>query len=101
MKAYLITPAERSVEPVNIDTPDDIAALIGFNSIAFEEVGAARDRLYFDEECFLRGSEGRFQVDNLIPLSGKAVLIGSANGDEPLRDVGTELKDLRSRIKYL
>jgi hypothetical protein len=57
--------------------------------------------LYFDEECFLRGTSGRFQIDNVIPVSGKALIVGTADGGSTLRDVASDIDSLRSRIKYL
>jgi hypothetical protein len=101
VKAILINPENRSVEAININGREDIAKLIGFDTIESDAVGTAGDRLYFDEECFLRGTSGRFQVDSVIPVSGKAVIVGTANGDSTLRDVATDIDSLRNRIKYL
>jgi hypothetical protein len=75
--------------------------LIGYDTIESDAVGSSGDRLYFDEECFLRGSSGRFQIDNVIPVSGRAVLAGSADDGRTLRDVATGIESLRSRLKYL
>jgi hypothetical protein len=75
--------------------------LIGYDTIESDAVGTAGDRLYFDEECFLRGSRGRFQIDSVIPVSGRAVLVGTADEGRTLRDVATDADSLRQRIKYL
>lgn len=101
MKAILINGERQSIEPIEISGRDDIAKLIGFDTIESDVVGTAGDRLYFDEECFLRGSSGRFQIDKVIPVSGKAVIVGSADAGATLRDVTTDTDSLRSRIKYL
>ena len=101
MKAFLITPENRSIEAIDIKGREDIAKLIGFDTIESDAVGTTGDRLYFDEECFLRGSSGRFQIDSVIPVSGKAVIVGTADGGGTLRDVTTDIDSLRSRIKYL
>ena len=101
MKALLIDPENRSLEPVDIQGREDIAKLIGYDTIESDAVGTAGDRLYFDEECFLRGSSGRFQIDSVIPVSGRAVLVGSADDGRTLRDVAMDADSLRSRIKYL
>ena len=101
MKAILIDPADRSIERVEIGGREDIARLIGFDTIASDAVGTGGDRLHFDEECFLRGTGGRFQVDTLVPISGKAVIAGSASDGTTLRDVTTDVEDLRGRINYL
>ncbi len=101
MKALLITPENRSIEAIDIGGHDDIARLIGFDTIESDAVGTEGDRLYFDEECFLRGAGGRFQVDSIIPISGKAVIVGTTGNGTALRDATTDVDSLRSRIKYL
>lgn len=101
MKAILISGEKRSIEAIDVDGQEAIAKLIGFDTIESDAVGTNGDRLYFDEECFLRGTGGRFQVDNLIPISGKAVIVGTTGDGAVLRDVATDLENLRGRIKYL
>jgi len=101
MKALLINPEGKSVEAVDIESREDISRLIGFDTIESDAVGTAGDRLYFDEECFLRGTSGRFQIDKIIPVSGKAVVVGTADDGTALRDAVTDIDSLRSRIKYL
>lgn len=101
MKALLITPESQSIEMVNINGREDITRLIGFDTIESDAVGTAGDRLYFDEECFLRGTSGRFQIDSVIPVSGRAVIVGTSDEGATLRDVVTDVDSLRRRIKYL
>jgi len=101
MKAILISGEKRSIEAIDVDGLEAIARLIGFDTIDSDAVGADGDRLYFDEECFLRGTGGRFQVDNLIPISGKAVIVGTTGDGTLLRDAATDLGRLRGRIRYL
>jgi hypothetical protein len=101
VKAFLITPDKQSIEAININGREDIARLIGFDTIESDAVGTAGDRLYFDEECFLRGTSGRFQIDSVIPVSGKALIVGTADGGSTLRDVASDIDSLRRRIKYL
>lgn len=101
MKAILINAQTRNIEAVEIGGRDDIVRLVGFDTLESDAVGKAGDRLFFDEECFLRGSSGRFQVDTVIPVSGVAVLVGSADAGATLCDVQTDIDDLRHRIKYL
>lgn len=101
MKAYVITPASQGIEVVDIATLDDIKTLIGFETLESDAVGTEGDRLYFDEECFLRGTAGRFQIDKLIPVAGKGVIIGTGDGGLALRDVAIDIEDLRRRIAYL
>jgi len=101
MKAFLITPEQRSIEAIDIGAREDIAKIIGFDTIESDAVGTGSDRLFFDEECFLRGTGGRFQVDNLIPISGKAVVVGVAGDGTALCDVAVDLDSLRSRTRYV
>lgn len=100
MRALLITPDAQSIETIEIAGLDEIKALIGFDTIASDAVGTAGDLLYFDEECFLRRSAGRFQIDTLIPVAGKGVIVGTAGDGVTLSDAATEIEDLRHRIKY-
>jgi hypothetical protein len=101
MKAILIDPEHRSIESVDIDDRNDIVRLVGFDTLESDAVGTQGDRLYFDEECFLRGTTGRFQIDTIIPVSGKGVIVGTTEDGSALRDAVTEIDALRSRIKYL
>ena len=101
MKALLITPDRQSVEAIEINGLDDIAKLIGYDTITSDEIGPQGDRLYFDEECFLRGSSGRFQIDSVIPVSGIGVIVGSPDDGSTLRDVVSDVDAIRHRIKYL
>ena len=101
MKAILIDPADRSLTVIDIGGREDIARLIGFDTIESDAVGSSGDRLHFDEECFLRGTGGRFQVDSLVPISGRAVVTGASGDGTTLRDAATDVESLRARIKYL
>ena len=93
MKALLIDPEHRSIEAIDLHSHADLAGLIGYDTIESDAVGTAGDRLYFDEECFLRGT--------LVPVSGRAVIVGTTDDGATLRDVATDIEDVRSRIKYL
>lgn len=95
MKALPIDPENRFLEPIDIQGREDIVKLVGYDTIESDAVGAAGDRLFFDEECFLRGTQGRFQIDCVIPVSGKAVLVGTTDEGKSLRDVATDVDDLR------
>jgi hypothetical protein len=100
MKALLIDPEARTVEPVEVSSLDEVKALIGYETLESDAVGDAGDRLYFDEECFLRGTPGRFQIDTVIPVSGKGVIVGAGEGDA-LADVTMTVAELQGRLKYL
>ncbi|MCA8967527.1 MAG: hypothetical protein KDC48_21780 [Planctomycetes bacterium] len=101
MKALLIDPAERRIEPVDVADRSDIARLVGYDTIATDEVGPDGDTLHFDEECFLRGAAGRFRIDSVVPVSGRAVVVGSADGGAALRDVAGDVDSLKARLTYL
>jgi len=101
MRAILINPESRSIEAIDISGHADLVKLIGYDTLESDAVGTADDRLYFDEECFLRGTSGRFQIDTLIPVSGKGVIVGTGEDGTTLRDAVTGIDALRSRIKYL
>lgn len=100
MKAILINPENRSIDAIDITGRDDLVRVIGFDSLESDAVGTAGDRLFFDEECFLRGTTRRFQIDTIIPVSGKGVVVGTAGDGSTLQDVVTSIDELRSRIKY-
>lgn len=101
MKALLITPDTQSIETVEITDHADIARIIGYDTIISDDIGPQGDRLYFDEECFLRGSKGRFQIDAVIPVAGKGVIVGSVAEGADLRDVVSSPASIAGRIKYL
>jgi len=101
MKAYLIAPDNRRIEETTVDTLADIQALIGFDTLEIDQIGDSGDRLYFDEECFLRGADGRFQIDSLIPVSGKGVITGPVDAGAVTADAVIGIDELRERIKYL
>ena len=100
MKAFLITPDTKSIDEINVDSLDDLKALIGFDTLESDSIGSEGDRLYFDEECFLRGASGRFQIDTLVPVSGKGVVVGTVGDGAELRDVTLDIDDLRRRTKF-
>jgi hypothetical protein len=96
----LINPDTQAIDEVDVTGLDDLKALIGFDTLESDAVGSGGDRLYFDEECFIRGSSGRFQIDTLIPVSGKGVVVGSSDDGAALRDVVIAIDDLQRRTKF-
>lgn len=100
MRALLIDPESQTIEEIVIEGRDDIVRLVGFDTIESDAIGDAGDRLFFDEECFLRQSKGRFQIDTVIPVAGKGVIVGADADGTKLHDAVTDLDDLRDRIKY-
>jgi hypothetical protein len=98
MKALLINPEDQAIEQIDVQDLETIRQLVGYDTLESDAVGTEGDRLYFDEECFIRGSKGRFQIDSVIPVAGKGVLVGS-DGDA-LADVRTAIAGLRGRIRF-
>ena len=101
MKALLITPDSQSIEEIDIAGLDDIVQRIGFDTVISDEIGPDGDRLFFDEDCFLRGTSGRFQIDTVIPVSGVGVIVGSPDDGSTLQDVSSDIDSIRQRLKYL
>jgi hypothetical protein len=99
MKALLIAPDTKSIEAVEISDIEDIRQLIGFPTLESDALGDEGDHIYFDEECFIRGSNGRFQIDRLIPVAGRGVVIGH-DAEGQLQDVRTSADDLRTRTSF-
>lgn len=100
MKAYLIDPVTQFIRVTTIESMDDIKHLIGLDTIHSDEIGDVGDRIYFDEQCS-GGSKGSFQIDNLIPVSGKAVIVGTRDNGQILCDANVDMYGLNRRLKYL
>ncbi|MCU0938801.1 MAG: hypothetical protein MUC86_06575 [Burkholderiaceae bacterium] len=104
MKAFVIDPATRTITPVDIAPGlDGVRAVIGFATIDSDEIDDNGDRLFFDEECFIRAIEGagRFRVDRLAPVQGKGVVVGSRGGADALDDVKVDAETLARRVTFL
>ena len=101
MRAFRIDPVEKTVEEIEVHNTGDIAEAIGFDSIISDEIGPNGDRLYLDEDCFIRGSEGRFQIDKIAPVAGFGVVAGSDGTEDELQDVSQDIDALMARIAYL
>lgn len=101
MRALLIDPESRSIENVEVAGLEDIARLIGYDTLESDEIGPEGDRLFFDEECFLRGTSGRFQIDKVVPVSGKSVVVGASADGSELKDVHSSPDEIQARLKYL
>ncbi len=101
MKALLIDPDTQSIAAIELTSQEAIAEIIGYDTIESDEIGPDGDRLYFDEECFLRGTSGRFQIDKVIPVSGKGLIVGSPDEGQTLQDARSTEADIQARIKYL
>jgi hypothetical protein len=103
MNAYLIDASRQTVSVVDIDDLDDVKKLIGYDSVDSDEIDASGDRLFFDESCFLRdqAGTGRFKLDNLAPVAGKAVVVGSSDDGARLREAMVDHVTLQRRVTWL
>jgi len=97
MKAFLISPESQSIESIDIQDQNDIKSHIGYDTVISDELGDDQ-HIFFDEECFLRQAKGRFQIDKLVPISGKAIVISMSGED--LSDVALEKSALAARVNF-
>ena len=97
MKAFLINPESQSIESIEIQDQNDIQAQIGYDTVISDELGDDQ-HIFFDEECFLRQAKGRFQIDKLVPISGKAIIMGMSG--DALSEVALDESALASRVSF-
>lgn len=98
MRAILIDGLAKTATEIDVESEQGIAAVIGYSSIIADEIDT-RNAVYFDEDCFLRGTEGRFVLDTLPPIAGNAVVMGRAVGDQLLATELT-LDEVLGRLKF-
>jgi hypothetical protein len=101
MKVIIIEPSTQTIESIEIESYDDIVKQIGFDTIISDEIDHGQNRVYFDEECFLRGSNVKFQIDNLIPVSGVGIIVGASDENNSLSNVTTNVDNIQKRVKFL
>ena len=53
---------------------------------------------FFDEDCFIKQIDGRFQIDALPPIAGKAVLARVT--DDAVSDITWRPEQLETRVKF-
>ncbi len=99
MHALMIDGESRSIVSVDVSCLADIAKLVGQDSIISDDIDQ-KDAVYFDEDCFIRGTTGRFQIDKLPPIAGKAVAVGHVQGEQ-LSNVSLSLEELKNRTAFL
>ena len=99
MQAVVINGKEQTIETAEIASMDTIIEKIGFDSVLADELDST-NRIYFDEDCFLRGTAGRFQIDTLPPIAGVAVIVGSGDTGV-LADVSLTVDEIRERVRFL
>jgi hypothetical protein len=104
MNAYKIDPRSKTITPITInDSATEIAALIGFKSIGFDEIDTNGDRLYFDEACFINEQPGggRFKLDSLPPVAGLGVVIGWNASADSAANACVSPEALAKRVQFL
>ena len=99
MKAIIIDGKAQTLEETEVGREEDIRALVGQDSVIHDEIDEA-NAVFFDEDCFIRGTEGRFQIDALAPIAGKAVVVGRT-ADGALHETSLEIAALSERTKFL
>ena len=102
MKAFLIDPVNQSITQVEITgSRQEIQERLLAKSLAYEDIGGSKDRLCFDEDCFILAKPGRFQLDTLAPVAGSALVVGAGKSEEEYFDATLSLDELSSRIRFL
>lgn len=99
-KAFLISPEDKSIDLIELSDLTEVAARVGYDTIESDDIDNGNDRLFFDEECFIRGSSGRFQIDKLIPVAGKGVVVGVLADGTTLTDASVGRDELLSRTRF-
>lgn len=97
---FLINPEDKTVNPIEVNDVADIASIVGYDTIVSDDIGNGGDRLFFDEECFIRGATGRFQLDRLIPVAGKGIVIGVAADGSTFSDAKVDPDELKQRLRF-
>jgi hypothetical protein len=103
MQALTINPLTKEIHVVEIaDTKEALQELIGFSTIDSDEIDDNGDRLFFDEECFIRqqSNVGRFKVDSLAPVAGIGVIVNSKDG-KTFQSSIMNAQELLKRVTYL
>ncbi len=103
MQAFLIDAYDQTIEPIEIEASlDDIRRAIGHDTIESDDVGDGDDRLFFDEECFIRQQPkpGRFRLDSLPPVAGRGVVVGGGPEADSLRAPEIMLDELKARVQF-
>ena len=104
MNVYLIDPTAREIRSLEItEGTMQIATFIGAKHVDFDEIDDGGDRLYFDEDCFIKAKPGdaRFKVDNLAPVSGVGIICGTASPDGVLQSAQNDIASLTKRVQFL
>jgi len=103
MQVFALNPLTKEINTVEIaDTKEALQELIGFSTIDSDEIDDNGDRLFFDEECFIRQqvNVGRFKVDSLAPVAGIGVIVNCKDG-KTFQSALINAQELLKRVTYL
>ena len=103
MHAYLIDAFKQTIEQVDIEPSlDAIRGLVGHDSLDSDELARGNDRLFFDEECFIRQQPqpGRFKLGSLPPVAGRGLVIGGGPDEAGLTEPSLSLDELRTQVQF-
>lgn len=102
MKAFIIDPTQSEIRPITLSgAEEELKTLLGAKGLEYDDVSPHDDRLCFDEDCFISQKPGRFQLDNLAPVAGSALVFGAADENGAPSDVRIDQEALAARIKFL
>ncbi len=102
MRALVIDPFEKTIEETEIGSLAEIRQAVGYDTVDSDEIDNSDDRLFFDEECFIRQQPkpGRFRLDTLPPVAGKGVVVGGGPDEGDLKDAGLSAEELKGRVEF-
>jgi hypothetical protein len=98
MKALLVNGLAQSLSELDISGEKDLELVLGCESVVADSLDSEH-QIFFDEDCFIKQTNGRFQIDALPPISGKAVLVRVVDGD--FTDITSGFDQIESRVKFL
>jgi hypothetical protein len=101
---YVINPQLKTIESKILTRGlEEVKQIIGFDTIETDNLDDQGHTLYFDENCFLKGTKdlGRFQIDTLAPVAGIGVIV-KRQSNHPLifETPSISLDNLKSRIQF-
>ena len=98
MRALLVNGLAQSMSEVDIGGVKDLALVLGVESVVGDSLDSEH-QIFFDEDCFIKQTNGRFQIDALPPIAGKAVLARVVDGE--FSGVTLGLNEIESRVTFL
>ena len=103
MQVLIVNPNTNEMKSLEIpNTKEALQEVIGFTTIDSDEIDDNGDRLFFDEEFFIRQqSVGRFKVDSLAPVAGIGVIVNSKDSGNTLQSAIVSIEDLEKRVTFL